>query len=150
MNENCCLCICFTELYVFCWLLVVSLVILIAVPFVFSRSVDIACRSTQNASRIKRFWRWHIDKTIKWKKYIITSLLCSSVTLLMFIQTLDHISRCGGNFFNGLAKSPRMFRSSWILNEYNLYCKIVKYCILSQFCMIKTVPHVLFHLRCDV
>ena len=53
VNEKCCLCICFTELYFFYWLLVVSLVILIAVPFVFSRSVNIACRSTQNATRIK-------------------------------------------------------------------------------------------------
>ena len=56
VNENCCLCICFSYF---------SLVILIAVPFVFSRSVNIACRSTQNAARIKRFWRLHIDKTIK-------------------------------------------------------------------------------------
>ena len=47
LNENCCLCICFTELYLFYWLLVVSLVILIAVPIVFSRSVNIACRSTK-------------------------------------------------------------------------------------------------------
>ena len=93
-NENCCLCICVTKLYIFCWLLVVSLVILIAVPFVFSRSVNIACRSPQNASRIKRFWRLHIDKTIKWKIDIINSLLCRSVTLLMFIQTLDHSSHC--------------------------------------------------------
>ena len=56
-NDNCCLClcICFTYLYFFCWLLVVSLVILIAVPFVFSRSVNIAFRSTQNVARIKRF-----------------------------------------------------------------------------------------------
>ena len=36
-------------------MLVVSLVILIAVPFFFSRSVNIACRSTQNAAPIKRF-----------------------------------------------------------------------------------------------
>ena len=43
VNENCCPCICFTELYFFYWLLVVSFVILIAVPFVFSRSVNIAC-----------------------------------------------------------------------------------------------------------
>ena len=50
VNEHCCLCICFTELHSF-WLLVVSLVILIAVPFVFSCSVNIACRSTQNAAR---------------------------------------------------------------------------------------------------
>ena len=34
-----------------------------------------------------------------------------------------------------------IFRSSWILNECNLYCKIVKYCILSEVCMIKTAPH---------
>ena len=51
LNENCCLCTCFTELYFFYWLLVVSFVILIAVPIVFSRSVNIACRSTQNAAR---------------------------------------------------------------------------------------------------
>ena len=37
LNENSCLCICFTELYFFYWLLVVSLVILIALPIVFSR-----------------------------------------------------------------------------------------------------------------
>ena len=44
VNGKCCLCICFTESYFFYWLLVVSLVILIAVPFVFSRSVNIACK----------------------------------------------------------------------------------------------------------
>ena len=40
VNENCCLCKCFTDLYLyfFYWLLVVSLAILITVPFVFSRS----------------------------------------------------------------------------------------------------------------
>ena len=51
LNENYCICICFTELYFFYWLLVVSLVILIAVPIVFSRSVNNASRSTQNAAR---------------------------------------------------------------------------------------------------
>ena len=40
LNENCCLCICFTKLYFFYWLLVLSLVILIVVPIVFSRSVN--------------------------------------------------------------------------------------------------------------
>ena len=34
-------------------------------------------------------------------------------------------------WFTGLAKSPRVLRSSWILNEF----------ILSEVCMIKTVPH---------
>ena len=51
LNENCCFCICFTELCFFYWLLVVSLVILIAVPIVFSRSVNNAFQSTQNAAR---------------------------------------------------------------------------------------------------
>ena len=51
LNENCCLCICFTELYFFYWSLVVSIALLIAVPIVFSRSVNITCRSTQNAAR---------------------------------------------------------------------------------------------------
>ena len=51
LNENWCLGICFTELYFFHWLLVVSLVILIAVSIVFSSSVNIACRTTQNAAR---------------------------------------------------------------------------------------------------
>ena len=92
------------------------------------------------------------------KKYIINSLLCSSVTLLMFIQTLDHISGCKSEnrlavlvilefFFSGLAKSPHMLRWSRILNE----CKIVKYCILlSEVSLIKTVSRVLIHLIRDV
>ena len=46
-----------------------------------------------------------------------------------------------GNFFSGLAKSPCVLRSSLTLNECNLYFKIVKYCILSEVCMIKTAPH---------
>lgn len=37
--------------------------------------------------------------------------------------------------------SPRVLRSSWILNKCNFCCKIVKYCILSEVYMIKTVPH---------
>ena len=42
--------------------------------------------------------------------------------------------------FSGFAKSPSVLRSSWILNECNLYFKIVKYCILSEVCVIKTAP----------
>ena len=59
------------------------------------------------------------------------------------LQKLEPAGRTDdfGNFFNGLAKSSRMLRLSRILNECNLYCKIVKYCILSEVCMIKTVPH---------
>ena len=47
VNENCCLCKCFTELYFFYWLLVVSLAILIACSWcLFSLFMNIACRST--------------------------------------------------------------------------------------------------------
>ena len=81
------------------------------------------------------------------KKNIINSLLCWSVTLLIFIQTLHSLQLAGlyigdfGNFFSGFAKSSRMLRSSWILNESNLYFKTVKYYILSEVCRIKTAPH---------
>ena len=53
------------------------------------------------------------------------------------LQKWESAGRIGdfGNFLNSLAKSPRVLRSSWIVNEYNL-----KYCILSEVCMIKTVP----------
>ena len=69
----------------------------------------------------------------------------------MFIQTLNtaHTAkvRTGWPYrwfwkiFEGFAKSPHVLRSSWILNECNWYWKIVKYCILSEVCMIKTAPH---------
>ena len=64
----------------------------------------------------------------------------------MFIQTL-HRSQPAGSigdseiFFSGFAKSPRVLRSSWILNKCNSYFKIVKYCVLSKVCMIKKAPH---------
>ena len=81
---------------------------------------EIACRSTQNAARIKRFRRLHSDKTIKQKTNKINSLLYWRVTLLMFIQPLHSSQPAGrtgdfGIFFNGLAKRPRVLRSSWIL-----------------------------------
>ena len=43
-------------------------------------------------------------------------------------------------FFSGFANSKRVVRSSWIFNVCNLYFKIVKYCILSEVCMINTAP----------
>ena len=80
---------------------------------------------------------------------IIISLLCCSLTLVcsfkhslqLALQKWELAGRiCDfGIFFNGL-KSPRVLRLSWILNECNLYCKIVKYCILSEVCIMKTVP----------
>ena len=88
MNENCCLCKCFTELYFFYWLLlVVSLTISIAVPFVFSRSwtslagVNSKCRAYKTLLKIT-----YRNKTLKIN--LINSLLCWSVTLLMFSANL--------------------------------------------------------------
>ena len=61
VNENCFLCICFTELYFFHGLSEVSLAILIAHGVVcFLSFMNTACRSTQNTARIKRFLRFHI------------------------------------------------------------------------------------------
>ena len=58
VNENCCLCKCFTELYFFFWLLVVSLSILIAFPCrLFSSFVNIACRSTQNCRAYQTLYK---------------------------------------------------------------------------------------------
>ena len=116
MNENCCLCICFTELYFFYWLLVVSLVILIAVPIVFSRSVNIACRSTQNAARIKRFLRLHIViKPLHKKKHNKFHIILKRNSINVHCkfgarQTWEPAGRIGdfGHFFNGFAKSPRL------------------------------------------
>ena len=34
-----------------------------------------------------------------------------------------------------------MLWSSWILNECNLYSKIVNHCIVPEICIIKTAPH---------
>ena len=110
--------------------------------------MNIACRSTQNAARIKRLLSLHIViKPLNKKINTINSLSCWSVTLLMFIQTLHTLLPAGryigdfGNFFSGFSKSPSVPRSSWILNECNSYFKIVKYCILSEVCMIKTAPN---------
>ena len=113
---------------------------------------------TQNAARIKRFLRLHIViKPLNNNKKIntINSLLCWSVILLMFIQTLSSHCKFGASqkwesachisdfeiFFKGFAESPRVLRSLWMLNQYNLYCKTVNYCILSDVCTIKTAPH---------
>ena len=118
-----------------------------------------SCRSTQNVARIKRLLSLHIVIKPLNKKNTINFLLCWGVTLLLSIPTLHSLQLAGryigdfGNFLSGFAKSPRVPRSSWILNECNLYFKTVKYCILSEICMIKTTPHSTVSpqtVRCDV
>ena len=54
VNENCCLCQCFTELHFFYWLLEVSSNFN-RFTVCFQSFINIACRSTQNVTRIKRF-----------------------------------------------------------------------------------------------
>ena len=100
------------------------------------------CGSTQNAARSLN----HLVKN-KLKKFFImlerNSIYVHSNTRLSARTAKVRTGwpyRWFWKFFNGLAKSPRVLRSSWILKECNLYCKIVKYCILSEVCMIKTVP----------
>ena len=114
MNENCRLCKCFTKLYFLYWLLVnvlvVSLAILMAVPFLCSRSrtslvgVNSNCRAYQTLFKI----------THRYKKInLINSLLCWSVTLLMFSANLVLVKSENwlavlinfGNFLNSFAKS---------------------------------------------
>ena len=143
--ENCCLCKCFTELNFFRWLLVVSLAILIAVPFIFSSFMNIACRSliTQNAAYQTLFKITHRYKTLEIN--FINSLLCWSVTLLMVSANLALVK--SENRLAVLILILEIFWtvslkakgwSSWILTECNLFWKIVKYCILSEVCMINS------------
>ena len=54
------------------------------------------------------------------------------------------------NFLNGFAKTHACFVRFWILNGCNLSWKIVKYCILSEVCMIKTAPHITVSPQSDV
>ena len=75
VNENCRLCICFTEFYFFYWLLVVSLVILIAVPIVFSRSVNNASQSRSKCRALNHFK----IKNKHNKFFIILELNCVNV-----------------------------------------------------------------------
>ena len=62
-------------------------------------------------------------------------------------QTWELAGRIGdfGNFLNGFAQSPQLIvlNIDWV--QY-LSWKIVKYCILSEVCMINSTVH----LKCDV
>ena len=111
--------------------------------------MNIACRSTQNVARIKRLLSLHIvikPLNKKNNKFFIM-LKCNSINIhsnTLQLATGWPLCRWFWKFFSGFAKSPRVLRSSWILNECNLYFKTVKYCILSGVCMRLIV---LFHLR---
>ena len=122
----------------------------------FQSFMTIPSRSTQSAARIKRFLRLHIViKPLNKKVNITNPLLSWSVTLLMFFPTLRlqlalQIWRLSkgrtdcpyigdfGIFF--LMVPPKAHDwSSWTLTECYLSWKIVKYCILSEVCMINSI-----------
>ena len=140
MNENFCLCKCFTELYFFYWLLlIVPLTILIAVPFVFSRSWTSLSGVNSNCLAYKTLFKiTHRCKTLKIN--LINSLLCWSVTLLMFSANLALFkseNRLAVLILILVSVSLKAKDwSSWILTECTLSYKIVKYCILSEVCML--------------
>ena len=108
---------CFTELHFFYWLLVVSCNFnRFAVCF---RSF-FACRSTQNAARIKRFLRLQIvikpwNKKKKRNKFFIMLKRNSFNVHWKFgtCQKCEPAGRRGdfGNFLNGFAKSPHVLRT---------------------------------------
>ena len=141
---------CFTKIYFFNWLLVVSCNFN-RFPVCFQSFINIACRSTQNAAHIKRFLRLHI--VIKPLNKKINTIMLFNIMLKRnsfnihwkfgTYQKWEPANRIGdfGIFFNGFAKSLRLLWWFWILNECNLSWKIVKYCILSEVCMIKPAPH---------
>ena len=80
-RENCCLCKCFTKLYFFYWLLVVSLAILIAVPFAFSRSDhEHRLHEYSKCRAYQTLFKLHIViKPLNKKLNIINFLLCWNV-----------------------------------------------------------------------
>ena len=124
MNESSCICICFAKLYFFYWLSVVSL------------HFSSLCRlfSVVHEHRLQEYSKCRPYQTLL------------KITHRLFIQTLNSSQLAGrigdfGFFFYGFDKSPRLFRSSWLLNECNFYFKIDKYYILSEVCMMKTAPH---------
>ena len=110
----------------------------------FQSFMNIACRSTQNAARIKRFLRLHIViKPLNTKKHS-KFLLCWSVTLSMFSANLALVESENRlavqvilEIFWTVSLKDHDW-SSWILTECNLSWKSMKYRILSEVCMINS------------
>ena len=119
MNENCCLCKCFTELHFFYWLLVVCCNFnRFAVHF--QSFISIACRSTQNTARIKRFLRLHIvikplNKKNKHTEFFFLLKRNSFNVHWKFggCQKWEPAGCLGDfeNFLNGFAKIPLVLRT---------------------------------------
>ena len=109
VNENCCLCKCFTELYFFYWLLVVSCNFSRSTVCFYELFMNITCRSIQNAARIKRLLRLHI--VLKRNSINFHSNTRPQLALLAPVKRENRLAgRIGdfGNFLNGFAKSPRL------------------------------------------
>ena len=105
----------------------------------FQSFMNIACRSTQNAARIKRFLRLHIfikplNKKNKRSKFFIMLKRNSFNVHWKFgaCQKWEPANRIGdfGNFLNGFAKSPRVRRT--VLNiEWRQF--VLKNCEILHF-----------------
>ena len=115
VNENGCLCIYFTELYFFYRFLVASLVILIAVPFVFSRSVNTDSRRYSKCRAYQTLLKITDDIKNNHNKFFIM-LKRNSVNVHSNTTTARSAKvRTGwpytlgdfGDFFNCLVKTPR-------------------------------------------
>ena len=112
----------------------------------FQSFMDIACRSIENAARIKRFSRLHIVINHEIKKIInvINFLFLLKSNSINFhckfgaLQMWEPAGRIGdfGHFLNVFAKSPWLIvlNIDWV----HLFWKIVKYCILSEVCIINS------------
>ena len=119
----------------------------------FQSFMNIACRSTQNAARIKRFLRLHIvikslNKNKHNKFFVMLKRNCVDVhsRLSFALVKSDYLLAVYWvilEIFWTVSQKAHHW-SSWILsilNECNLSRIIVRFCILSEVCMINTEPH---------
>ena len=140
MNEHCCLCKCFTELHFFYWLLVVCCNFnRFAVHF--QSFISIACRSTQNTARIKRFLRLHIvikplNKKNKHTEFFFLLKRNSFNVHWKFggCQKWEPAGCLGDfeNFLNGFAKSPLVLRTG---SEYWMSAICLEKLWNTAFCL---------------
>ena len=113
-----------------------------------------ACQRWEPAGRILYRWLWKFCELFRLKPIIILNTTQEKIVLteqsrhygVLFMKTfynvVNSIICCG---------RKRVLRSSWILSECNLSCKIGKTCILCEVCMTtkkKTAPPCLPQMWC--
>ena len=112
-----------------------------------------ACQRWEPAGRILYRWLWKFCELFRLKPIIILNTTQERIVLTeqsrqygvlsmkTFYNVVNSIICCG---------RKRVLRSSWILSECNLSCKIGKTCILFEVCMTtkKTAPPCLPQMWC--